>query len=58
MRSLLSVDETDFILKNKRLFSFSVSAILRLVIGFIKAGSLVILSVDVYDVCRVNGLTF
>jgi len=58
MRSLLSVDETDFILKNKRLFSFSVSTILRLVIGLINVGSLLIRSVDVYDVCLVNGLTF
>ena len=58
MRSLLSVDETDFILKNKRLFSFSVSANLRLVMGLIEEGSLVILSVDEYDVCLVNGFTF
>lgn len=58
MRSLLSVDETDFILKNKRLFSFSVSTNLRLVMGLIEEGSLVILSVDEYDVCLVNGFTF
>ena len=58
MRSLLSVDETDFILKNKRLFSFSVSTNLRLVMGLIEEGSLAILSVDEYDVCLVNGFTF
>jgi hypothetical protein len=58
MRSLLRVDETDFILKNKRLFSFSVSTNLRLVMGLIEEGSLVILSVDEYDVCLVNGFTF
>jgi len=58
MRSLLSVDETDFILKNKRLFSFYVSTNLRLVMGLIEEGSLVILSVDEYDVCLVNGFTF